>query len=97
MDLVSSARGSENPWAVHGLRLGDGEPLPLRGDICSGSGSGVGTAVVVAVVSPVADGVELLADPLRASPAPVVVFKSAVTSIVTRLSWQISLNWSHPF
>lgn len=69
--------------ASHGLRFltGDRDPLPLLAGVLSGDG--VGTAVEEAVVSPVAEGVELATESLRFSPAPAEeAFKSDVTFIV---------------
>jgi len=69
IDFVSRVNGREYPPASHGVRFrpGDRDPLALRGGV--GSGDGVGTAVDVAVVSPVAEGVELPTESLLCSAA----------------------------
>ena len=87
MDFVSSVSGSEYPPASHGVlfRLGDRDPLVLRGGVRSGEG--VWTAVEAAVVSPVAEGVELLTESLRCRAAAAAAaaedeLRSEVTSIL---------------
>lgn len=80
--LVSIVRGRAKPFPSQGVRFraGDREPLVRRG----GVRSGVATAVEGAVVSPVADGVELPTESLRSSDSSPAEqsFRSRVTSIV---------------
>lgn len=85
IDFVSSVNGREYPPASHGVRFrpGDLDPLALRGGVRSGDG--VGTAVDVAVVSPVADGVELPTESLLCKAAAAAAedeLRSEVTSIL---------------
>jgi hypothetical protein len=86
MDFVSSVNGSEYPPASHGVRFrpGDLDPLVLRGGGVR-SGDGVGTAVEEAVVSPVADGVELSTESLLCNAAAAAAedeLRSEVTSMM---------------
>jgi hypothetical protein len=84
MDFVSSVNGSEYPPASHGVRFrpGDLDPLVLRGGGVR-SGDGVGTAVEDAVVSPVAEGVELSTESLLCNAAAAEdELRSEVTSMM---------------
>lgn len=85
MDFVSIVNsGSRKPLAsqtIRWLRAGDLDPLLRLEGLCRGDG--VWTAVEGAVVSPVADGVELATESLLFSPCPADELRSEMTSIMT--------------